>query len=157
MNTLPASGSSPSYSPLQEDADVESEDPKRPLMEIARLRTARDSVQKFGCRSKGEPNMFEIDIDTMPMDELWNFILKHQKDRLSCAMQLMDQLEPYRRPYLCKAILESAGALPRMLQDPNRDELKKALDIIYLCKFASEEWLALPDPKRRRPDSPERA
>lgn len=120
------------------------------LMDSARRRARLD--MEVASDGEVEPIVFELDLSQAPVEAVWEFITRHYPSGkwLECATRLMGDAEPYQRPYVCKAVLEMADRLPALLHDPTRDDLQKSLVIINLCKLASEEWLAMPEPKRQR-------
>jgi len=128
-----------------------------PLLEFADERLAEEAQRE---EPPGDPSVFAFDTRVMRVEKLWEFIsANYPLSRLQgCAEELMAQVEPYRRPFLCMAILESTEVLPKLLVNPNHPDLKKALYLMNLGKFAAEQWIALhedletPAPKRRRPE-----
>ena len=127
---------------------------ERPLLELAD--GLLDRARREGPTE--DPGVFRFDIRVVPTRQLWDLTSTHYPtSRLqSCAEELMQELMPVRRPYLCKAILESTEDLHDLLKNPTRSDLKKAAHLMSLGKFAAEQWLALepetPAPKRKRPE-----
>ena len=153
--------------PREEDAQPEETfREERPLLELAEtdrplLELADVGLEEVRLKDlPAEPSVFRFDIRVIPTRQLWEVISTHYPaSRLqSCAEELMKEIEPYRRPYLCKAILESTEVLPNLLANPTRQDLKAVAYLMNLGKFAAEQWLALqeepetPAPKRQRPE-----
>lgn len=107
--------------------------------------------QAEGC--PGHPTtVFQLDLEDVNLDSLWYFITQQFPPRkwMENATRLMASLNDCNRPHLCKIILEWNARLPALLEDPTRPELEQALIIIDLCKFASEQWLSIPNKRQRR-------
>lgn len=158
------------FTPREEDAQPEEtfreEQPLLQLEELLELeeRPLLDMADGLlqQVRREGpaeEPGVFRFDIRVIPTRKLWEVISNHYPaSRLQgCAEELMKELMPYRQPYLCKAILESTEGLSGLLVNPTRSDLKTAVHLMNLGKYAAEQWLALeefemPTSKRQRPE-----
>ena len=126
--------------PLEEPASRES-------MKIAENRAMKRDLKR------GRENPFEINLSEVGVDELWQFITRTHRasDWLERAENLMVQLEPLRRAILCRSILDGVDRMCEFMADPTRADLEASLVLIDLFKFATRQWLALPDEFIKRP------
>ena len=136
---------SPLYTPNGtpcEDEDTPLEEPaSRESMKIAENRAMKRDLKR------GRETPFEINLSEVGVDELWQFITRTHRasDWLERAETLMVQLNPLRRAILCRSILDGVDHMRELLADPTRADLEASLVRIELFKFATRQWLALPD------------